>query len=41
MKHFILGFLIGMVISYMVVALFNTIATRSVENLHQYEQSNK
>ena len=41
MKHFILGFLIGMVISYMVVALFNTIATRSVENLHQYERSNK
>lgn len=32
-------FLIGMVIGFMVVALFNTIATRSVENLQQYEQS--
>lgn len=31
-------FLIGMVIGYMAVALFNTIATRSVENLQQYEQ---
>jgi hypothetical protein len=32
-------FLIGMVIGFMVVALFNTIATNSVENLQQYEQT--
>lgn len=41
MKHFILGFLVGMVIGHMVVALMNTIATNSVENLAQYEQSDK
>lgn len=37
--NFIKYFLIGIVIGFMVVALFNTIATRSVENLQQYEQT--
>lgn len=32
-------FLIGMVIGFMVVALFNTIATNSIEVLNQYEQT--
>lgn len=37
--NFIKCFLIGIVIGFMIVALFNTIATRSVENLQQYEQT--
>lgn len=32
-------FLIGMVIGFMAVDLFNTITTNSIEVLNQYEQS--
>lgn len=41
MRQFILGFIAGFLLVYMVSDFMNTIATRSVEHLNEYTQSQK